>query len=87
MVVYETCTERTRRHTDRTAEQCAQHGSEGVEGRLAEEGSTAQARQRKEAGHEEMRFLTPDNLSRLLYLRVLAAICSKSLIITFVLRI
>lgn len=41
----------------------------------------------EEAFDEETRFLTPRNLSRLLYLRVLAAICSKSLIITFVLRI
>src|ERR1035438_2701939 len=33
------------------------------------------------------RFLTPPNRSRLLYLRVLATICSKRWIITFVLRI
>src|ERR1019366_6045753 len=57
-------TECTRRHASGTAEQCAQHGSQGVEGGFTEEGSTAQAGQRKEAGHEETRFLTPRNLSR-----------------------
>jgi len=56
--------ERAGRHAGGTAEQCAQHGSEGVKGRLAEEGSTAQAGQRKKAGREETHFLTPRNLSR-----------------------
>jgi hypothetical protein len=42
---------------------------------------------KKKRGQKETRFLTPPNLARLLYLRVLAAICSNRWIITFVLRI
>jgi hypothetical protein len=60
------CTKRIGRHASRTAEQRTQHGSQSVEGRLAEEGSTTQASQRKQAGREETRFLAPRNLSRLL---------------------
>jgi len=66
---YETTTSGTRRtgrHAVRTAEQCAQHGSQSVEGGFTEEGSTTQAVQRTEAGRKETRFLTPRNLSRLL---------------------
>src|ERR1019366_9685435 len=50
-------TECTRRHASGTAEQCAQHGSQGVEGGFTEEGSTAQAGQRKETRRKTPRFL------------------------------
>jgi len=54
---------------------------------LKEEARLRRASEKKKRGQKETRFLTPPNLPRLLYLRVLAAICSKRWIITFVLRI
>jgi hypothetical protein len=55
---------------------------------LKEEARLRRASQKKrKRGQKETRFLTPPNLARLLYLRVLAAICSNRWIITFVLRI
>ena len=55
---------------------------------LKEEARLRRASQKKrKRGQKETRFLTPPNLARLLYLRVLAAICSNRWIMTFVLRI
>ena len=54
---------------------------------LKEEARLRRASEKKKRGQKETRFLTPPNLARLLYLRVLAAICSNRWIITFVLRI
>jgi hypothetical protein len=54
---------------------------------LKEEARLGRASEKKKRGQKETRFLTPPNLARLLYLRVLAAICSNRWIMTFVLRI
>ncbi len=54
---------------------------------LKEEARLRRASEKRKRGQKETRFLTPPNLPRLLYLRVLAAICSNRWIMTFVLRI